>query len=998
MKILTLRLAGFGPYRHEQTIDFEQFDAEGIFLITGKTGAGKSSILDAICFALYDSIPRYDGRDSRPRSHHCDIDDPTYVELDFSLRGETYRIHRTCEYERPSKRGDKMVTAGADARLERLDEGKWVGLAAKPRDVGLLLADILPIKKDQFLQVILLAQNRFQQFLLAKTSERRDVLRTLFNTARFERLEAALIERRKSLDAEVESVNASLAGHAATIAEQCDIDEPAVLDTDWFAEARSGLAISLTGRTEMTDRLRDEVAVAETALRELEAIAGRQDRLETARAKQRILTERVDQIDRQRARLDEAERAERVWSQIEAWQVAVRRSAEAGAALEAADERWSSLCPDSGESGASRPEDASDESARSDLGAVMARLNTLLGSLDSAVREEADLARLGDAVARAAAEVLTDKARLDGLQSRSTAIPAQLAELDAALTELAVLAATADEREAGVTLLITALRAAERAATLESDVLKAQRAEVTESTANREAAARYEHLVQGRISNMAFELATELAAGEPCTVCGATEHPAPASTDAEPVTAEAVDSAREAMQAQQRKLQSASDLVRARSAELSEQRTRSGGKSVEALTGELSEARTRLAEARTAEARREELSEQRHVVRAEADDIAEAIDKARAESEAAATRRTEAAITFEAAQALVETHRAGYGSVRERVAHVRELLSAARDLDEAARQHAERSAATEHAKQALTVQLADQQFESTEDAATARIGGAHIEKLRAEIRLFDDEVSAARAVVDDPELKGLPDERVDPAPASRTLSDKRDLLDAALSALGALKGKLATVDRRIADATALFARSESLLDEHRQVRELAAVVRGDEPNTKRIRLETFVLAAQLEEIITAANQRLRAMTDSRYSLQLDDAKQYRNVETGLGLSVFDEHTGVARQTASLSGGEMFLASLSLALGLAEVVSGQAGGIRLDTLFVDEGFGSLDGETLEVAMHALDSLRAGGRTIGLISHVESMKEQIPAKLAISVNAAGESAIASDRVAA
>ena len=140
------------------------------------------------------------------------------------------------------------------------------------------------------------------------------------------------------------------------------------------------------------------------------------------------------------------------------------------------------------------------------------------------------------------------------------------------------------------------------------------------------------------------------------------------------------------------------------------------------------------------------------------------------------------------------------------------------------------------------------------------------------------------------------------------------------------------------------------------------------------------------------------MTDSRYSLQLDDAKQYRNVETGLGLSVFDEHTGVARQTASLSGGEMFLASLSLALGLAEVVSGQAGGIRLDTLFVDEGFGSLDGETLEVAMHALDSLRAGGRTIGLISHVESMKEQIPAKLAISVNAAGESAIASDRVAA
>jgi exonuclease SbcC len=171
-------------------------------------------------------------------------------------------------------------------------------------------------------------------------------------------------------------------------------------------------------------------------------------------------------------------------------------------------------------------------------------------------------------------------------------------------------------------------------------------------------------------------------------------------------------------------------------------------------------------------------------------------------------------------------------------------------------------------------------------------------------------------------------------------------------------------------------------------------VHGDEPNTRRMRLETYVLAAQLEQIIAAANLRLARMTAGRYALDLDDERQHRNVETGLGIGVRDAHTGLVRQAASLSGGEMFLASLALALGLAEVVSAQAGGIRLDTLFVDEGFGSLDAETLDTAMAAIDDLRTGGRTIGLISHVESMQERIPAKLAVEVLPTGDSRVVQD----
>ena len=188
-----------------------------------------------------------------------------------------------------------------------------------------------------------------------------------------------------------------------------------------------------------------------------------------------------------------------------------------------------------------------------------------------------------------------------------------------------------------------------------------------------------------------------------------------------------------------------------------------------------------------------------------------------------------------------------------------------------------------------------------------------------------------------------------------------------------------------------FSDTDALILEYEEIAGLAAAVQGNGANDKRMRLETYVLAAKLEEIVAAANGRLLAMTSSRYELQHDDSVQYRKARSGLGLAILDNHTGRARATHSLSGGETFLASLALALGLADVVTSQSGGITLDTLFVDEGFGSLDSDTLEIAMSTLDSLRAGGRAIGLISHVDTMKEQIGAKLVIEVAAGGWSEI-------
>jgi exonuclease SbcC len=232
---------------------------------------------------------------------------------------------------------------------------------------------------------------------------------------------------------------------------------------------------------------------------------------------------------------------------------------------------------------------------------------------------------------------------------------------------------------------------------------------------------------------------------------------------------------------------------------------------------------------------------------------------------------------------------------------------------------------------------------------------------------------------------------VDTEPSALLLAAAQANRDTLLGSQSSLEERHSQLGMLVRDARTGFASSADLLMTRTQVRQLADVVHGDEPNTRRMRLETYVLAAQLEEIVAAANTRLRTMTAGRYSLEHDDTAEFRGAQSGLGLAILDSYTGRTRAPVSLSGGETFLASLALALGLADVVTSQAGGVSLDTLFVDEGFGSLDAETLETAMAALDTLRAGGRTIGLISHVESMKEQIPAKLGIRVTDQGHSII-------
>jgi exonuclease SbcC len=332
-------------------------------------------------------------------------------------------------------------------------------------------------------------------------------------------------------------------------------------------------------------------------------------------------------------------------------------------------------------------------------------------------------------------------------------------------------------------------------------------------------------------------------------------------------------------------------------------------------------------------------------------------------------------------------------TVAARVAALRARRRALADAEEALRRRSAALATEIDARERLDEALGSAAVADVAAARAAALPAAERQELERRVRAWETSRDGATAQLADPDVAGAPDE---PADVDGAVAAKA----AALTTRDAAADRLATERARAAGARSLadaIAAVESEMAEDRArlevVGPLAEVVRGGGSNAFRMRLESYVLAARLEQIVAAANVRLSAMTDGRFTLQHDDGIAYRGARSGLGLEVLDEHTGRPRPVASLSGGETFLASLALALGLAEVVSAEAGGVRLDTLFVDEGFGSLDRRTLDTAMETLDSLRAGGRTVGLISHVEAMQEDIPAGLHVERLPDGSSAVRS-----
>lgn len=992
MRLHSLVVEGFGPFRARQRVDFDGFADDGIFLIAGRTGAGKSSILDAVCFALYGGVPRYDSGEKRLRSDHSEPDEPTSVSVEFSTVAGRFRVTRSPAYERPAKRGGGMTTQAPSALLERFTDEGWVGVAARVVDVAGELADILQLSQEQFLQVILLAQNRFADFLLADSRERQKLLRRLFGTERFEDIQLRFDDRRRAaqealsgrlarIDARLEEAERMMADAGFLDGTDTTPDNPlatadrvgaiqrAVAQADYRSEQRG------IERDQASQRL----VTADEALAEAREQRQAQAERDRVRAELKELDGLAPEIAVLAVRRDRARAANVLRSTMAAVAKAER------AALSAHDARLAAVTclrdePATWNLGGSTPTTSGSAETTARLRAWAAERTQAIGSWRRAADlEQSNTERKRDL--EAARQAVADAtARADEIEQERLGLPGEIDIVTKKRDAERARAARSDDLARAVDVATDKQVAAAEVARLAEQLTLAERTLLEHTTAHKRAQDTLVRLRESRLDGFAGELAAALVPGDACAVCGSTDHPAPAQ-HSDPVSADDVAAAEQVRDAAAAQEKAATEDRTAIQVALAAAESRSGGLSaaqaeqaVAHAQEELTAAREAAHAAKAAETALAELYERRQHVEERRETAArETID--------ARERLARADAEYAAAEEAVVTARGDYPSVAARLQAALTAVAAATAAADAIDDDDQRRGELDDARAALAGALEDSPFASSAEAAEAVLLPEQIDDLDERCTSHAVQRDKAKAILLPLELRALPEEAIDLEPPIRAAAEARAEWVAAVEAASRADGVRDGLRGAAESAASEHRAAADEADAYDTVRALADALAGRSGNTHRMNLETFVLAAELEEIVAAANLRLADMSGGRYRLQHSDALSARGAASGLGIDVFDAFTGQTRPARSLSGGETFLSSLALALGLAEVVTARAGGIHLDTLFIDEGFGSLDGDTLDTAMRTLDELRQGGRTVGIISHVEAMQEQIPAQLTV-----------------
>ncbi|MDK1277819.1 MULTISPECIES: SMC family ATPase [unclassified Arthrobacter] len=1011
MRIHRLEMQAFGPFADRQTIDFDELGAHGLFLLNGPTGAGKTSVLDAICFALYGTVPGARQQGRRLRSDHAGPDTAPEVVCEFSSGVRRFEVVRSPQWERPAKRsgGKSTVTEQAKTLLREFVDGAWVQKSSRNDEAAAEITELLGMNREQFTRVVMLPQGDFAAFLRADAASREQLLQQLFGTSRFEdierRLKVELIEATERFDAAQEESEHVLrrardeirryrdeltaGSQQADPADTADTVEAA--DTAGTDEAETEIAQfraeldsrSAAARKELAE-LRTARERAEKHLQELEHLRAR------GLALQQLVREEAQHaaleadIDPQRAALATHTAASLLAGSVRAADAATRRAENRRAAASAtlkdlAGHRMAAAYSALPEGGTGLPEG----------------LEALIGADLAAARAALeDEERTSALLARAAAE--TDAAEAFRVQAADTA--GKLDSLRAEESTLAGEAAALERLAEGESRAETALAAAEElVATISGYALANERAEAAEKTA---ADARQEYqdrrqawqdLLQARLDQAAAELAQQLADGEPCPVCGAAEHPRPAALpDGEaPVTREAEQEAKERAGKAEAAYDDARRLAGTAAEEAAALRARGGEGDMGQAQEQLDAARADVESARAAvrslaQASRRLAAIATELAAAETARSEALIAAAQADSRAGAAREQAADLADRTAAAL-----SGFGSISERV----QALTAFAQLAAAAREAAGAAdTADEEAARAtaeLETELTGTAFGSAAEVSAALLDPGTADAYASAVAEWEEqgrrlqlrrEAQAAAGPEDAAgEPLAVPDEE-DVAEAAEQAAAARKAQEEAALLVRLLEGSAIRLAEYSAELVEALERTAPLRARRDLLQSVTDTARGGGENEYKMTLSTYVLAARLEQVAAAATERLAAMTGGRYALVHSDSKS-GNRKAGLGLHVTDEWTGQRRDTSTLSGGESFMASLALALGLADVVQQEAGGVNIETLFVDEGFGSLDEQSLEQVMDALEGLRDGGRVVGLVSHVAEMKQRIPAQLQI-----------------
>ena len=1027
MRILRLTMDAVGPFPGHEVIDFEAFSDAGRFLLSGPTGAGKSTIIDAIVFALYGKVSGgRDSSDSRIRSRYASEQAKTEVELIFSTSSGNYKVRRQPAYERVKKNGKGVTKQNAKAWLFKLDEQlrEVSEPLTKTSDVGTEITRIVGLSREQFTQTVVLPQGKFAQFLRSTSKDRQDLLQELFGTAIFEDLQLDLVERARKVKKNQEALDATLRANLGVLASlldeapqldpaRCLVYEPVPevdcefdpLETAWDSRFESLTPwlehnqrcanLEVSALREQEDKLRSEFA----SQRDL---AARQERyLALTKEHEQLVAQgpaqrqRLSQIQALQALSDLKPWHEQL-KQAQAQQAVAQRQLSQALALEQleSDERAQAVLQPLDYRGAQ---------------ALSVQLTAQVAALNPQVELEAGLAgRRRDLHTKTQAHE-SASAKLAQGREHENQLPTQIASKQELLEQLNEQAATLPTAQLAQEQAAQTLKLAKDHEQLVKDHQRARKLQQLVALELKQTSQSHKHMLEQWLSQSALNLAQNLVAGEPCPVCGATEHPAPATQGGENISQEQLDQALEEVNEAQEELSQASERVTKLAAQL------------EAQPCQLSpaQAREQLQEAKAALTAAQQASEQASSCKAQIAKLNAQLEALRADNQAAQARLAGDAKEIQLLGEKIEADAAslsceGFESVAAKVEYLSQLAAALEQLakagqeldqckkraqqaaDSFAAQWAQASAnfADHSAKPAAPAptdpaETEPTQAEPTQDTSTTNVqdgyaqacqdfAGLDLDALKATSASYEKSLSINQAAL--AELEGI---ELTPPPLEQTqgqLEQAQAKTQACQTYASTWQAFAGQVNAQLAKLNELLARRSKASDKDGQLLALASAANGD--NQARLTLSAWVLQAHFHQVLVFANERLGVIGAGRYELiNVDSEEDTRQQKQGLGLAVVDHLSGTTRSPRTLSGGESFYVSLALALALADVVATQNGGIEMNTLFIDEGFGSLDEGTLAEVMDVLGALHSGGRVVGIVSHVSELKRAIPAAVEV-----------------
>ena len=915
MRPITLIMSAFGPYAAKTVIELDKLGTNGLYLITGDTGAGKTTIFDAITYALYGEASGNTRDVNMFRSKYAEPSTPTEVELTFEYAQKIYTVKRNPEYDRPKARGEGYTTEKANAELHYPD-GRVV---TRLKEVNKAIVDIMGIDRSQFTQIAMIAQGDFLKLLLASTEDRKKIFQKIFRTQCYYQLQERLKAETSKLAVEYNQTGSSIRQYINGIA--CHPDDVLKLEVD---KAKKG-ELKNTEAVQLVEKLIKQDAAAQQKVlgqigeldKQKQKIAAQLAVAEKRKTAEEDQKKAKENIDRETQRL---KRLETEKNEAAAHQPEVQKAVEAIAKLEA-----------------QLPEYAEMQKKQTERTGLQKALEELAQKIKTEAETEEKLAR----------SIAEFKAEQASLQNAGAAQAAQKAEKDRLAEQQKDLEALKKEYAAYQKL--------------EADQKKAQADYAQKSEDSRQKRAEYEHKNKLYLDAQAGILAETLTEGVPCPVCGSLEHPHPAQKPENAPTKQELE------------------ICKAK-AEEAEKATQAASSKASTCIGQVDTSRENLRDHGQKWLGTNAVEEMERLCSEKQQQTAAALQKAEQQlKEIAKQLGRKAALDQLIPQKEDEleqckNRRAGYGN--QQAGDGAKLQAAEKRLKELAEKLSYPSEA--EANQAL------QQLRKQKEAW---------EKAIQETQKAHDEcaknLAALKGTLEGYQktLQGMEKVDVQAVLAAQTEADQQKAAwQAQKNEIG---DRLAVNGPILENLRPQISKMEETEKRLQCVQALSDTANGRLSGKEKIMLETYIQMTFFDRIIRRANVRLMVMSGGQYELKRRVNAENNRSQAGLELDVIDHYNGSERSVKTLSGGESFKASLALALGLSDEIQSSAGGIRLDTMFVDEGFGSLDEESLEQAVNALAGLTQGNRLVGIISHVSELKNRIDKQIVVTKEKSGGS---------